>query len=258
MYGERPSEEHLIETNETIGDSDDINDNVRIKGKAQRFMSQIGSLKRFSWSRLSTDNTTVISSDVTYSGGEEETVNYNSIENDGISIPTDLSEESDQENFSFWQFFLISKGPSQLVFLSLLFALALGSTVGVVPEILTQRYAEFYYGFDGICSDYDKYNKPKACLDGSSDAQSADATATFVTNIIIFLTSSLIGSLSDEYGRRSEYDLNYLLIKSSIGTIQLIKLHNCHILFANRFYNFSTTSILFGTLRKLFTLYRCD
>ncbi len=213
MYGEPPSEEHLIETNETIGDSDDINDNtIRIKGTAQHFMSQIGSLKRFSWNRLSTDNTSVISSDVTYSGGEEETVNYNSIENDGIIISTDLSEDSDQENVSFWQIFLVSKGPSQLVFLTLLFALALGSTVGVVPETLTQRYAEFYHGFDGICADYDKYNKPQACLDGSSDAQSADAAATFVKNIIIFFTSSLIGSLSDEYGRRSEYDLNCILI----------------------------------------------
>ena len=62
----------------------------------------------------------------------------NSIENDGIIISTDLSEDSDQENVSFWQIFLVSKGPSQLVFLTLLFALALGSTVGVVPETFTQ------------------------------------------------------------------------------------------------------------------------
>ena len=111
---------------------------------------------------------------------------------------------------SFLHFFIASAGPKQMVFLSMLYALALGSTVGVVPAVMTDQYAKIYHNFNSFgnednfnsCADYAKGDKPQACLDGSSDAQTFAASASFVSNMLTFFTSSLIGSISDDYGRR--------------------------------------------------------
>merc|ERR1711959_123720 len=43
---------------------------------------------------------------------------------------------------------------------------------------------------------------PQECLDGSSDAQNAAAVQQLVSNLFTFFGSSLVGSLSDQYGRR--------------------------------------------------------
>ena len=116
-------------------------------------------------------------------------------------------EGEDEQEVSFLRFFFTSAGPPQIIFLCALWALSFGSTIGAVPAILTQKYAVLHHGFDGICTDYDGDNKPQACLDGSSDAQTAAAAASFTSNAATFFTSSLIGSLSDEHGRRSEYTI---------------------------------------------------
>jgi hypothetical protein len=69
---------------------------------------------------------------------------------------------------------------------------------------MSDRYARLNYGYtdDRDCSDYAMGQKPQECLDGSADAQTAVAFAEMISNGLTFLTSSLVGSLSDEYGRK--------------------------------------------------------
>lgn len=110
----------------------------------------------------------------------------------------------DNNNRSFLGFFLKSSGPPQVILLCMLLALSIGSTVGVVPAVITDRYARLNHGYDNPadCSTYDRNSKPDQCLMGSSDAQNASAAASFVSNGLTFVTSSLMGSISDEKGRR--------------------------------------------------------
>lgn len=107
---------------------------------------------------------------------------------------------------SFVQTFVTSNGPPQIVLLILLLALGFGSTIGVVPAVVTDRYARLHHGYadDNDCSFYDTDEKPAACLAGSADGQNAAALASLVSNGLTFITSSLVGSISDEHGRRGE------------------------------------------------------
>ena len=111
----------------------------------------------------------------------------------------------ERNNDSFIRHFCVSKGPPQIVFLCLLLAMALGSTIGVVPVVVTDRYARLAHGYTDPrdCSYYHNIeNKPTACQQGSNDAQEAAAISNFVSNILTFFTSSLVGSISDEKGRK--------------------------------------------------------
>lgn len=69
---------------------------------------------------------------------------------------------------------------------------------------MTDRYARLNHGYTDArdCADYDVGEKPDECLDGSADAQTAVAIEQMVANGLTFLTSALIGSLSDEHGRK--------------------------------------------------------
>jgi hypothetical protein len=75
-----------------------------------------------------------------------------------------------------------------------------------VPAVMTDRYARLNHGYsdERDCADYAMGEKPQECLDGSADAQYAVAIESLISNGFTFLTSSLIGSLSDEYGRKGE------------------------------------------------------
>ena len=72
---------------------------------------------------------------------------------------------------------------------------------------MTDRFARLKHGYSDTeisCFDFRLgQDKPDACLLGSADAQNAAATSSLVSNIFTFTTSSLIGSLSDEHGRRT-------------------------------------------------------
>lgn len=105
---------------------------------------------------------------------------------------------------SFLMQFASKEGPRSVLFLIIFLAMGLGSTIGVVPAVMTDRYARLNHGYNGTmdCADYEMAMKPEACLNGSADAQNAHAVANLVNNIFTFATSSLMGSLSDEYGRR--------------------------------------------------------
>lgn len=67
---------------------------------------------------------------------------------------------------------------------------------------MTDRYARLYHGYDGKESCGALLSKPQSCLDGSADSQNAVAYQQLVFNVFCFFTSSFVGSLSDEYGRK--------------------------------------------------------
>ena len=134
-----------------------------------------------------------------------------------------LADNTSEENrWSFLYFFSKSPGPPQIVFLCILFALAHGSTVGVVPAIMTDRYAVLRYDFDpdDSCGNYDSSAKPQACLKGSNDAQSSAVSAAFFSSIFVFLTSSLVGSVTDQCGRRNVLNLGQFI--SLLGPLCLV------------------------------------
>lgn len=107
-------------------------------------------------------------------------------------------------NKSFLRTFSQTSGPPQIALLCLIYALALGSTVGVVPNVMTDRYARINHGFsnEDNCSLYNRENKPLECKFGSEDAQNATAIASFISNMLTFLSSAIVGSISDRRGRK--------------------------------------------------------
>jgi MFS family permease len=107
---------------------------------------------------------------------------------------------------SFIVQFANTKGPPQIALLLMLVALGLGCTIGVVPAVMTDRFARLNHGYNGdACASFGMHDKPSECLDGSSDAQNTVALSSLISNVLTFTTSSLIGSLSDEHGRRGEF-----------------------------------------------------
>jgi hypothetical protein len=71
---------------------------------------------------------------------------------------------------------------------------------------MTDRFARLNHGYADAtdCQDYASDEKPEACLLGSADAQNTVAIADLISNVFTFFTSSLVGSLSDEYGRKGK------------------------------------------------------
>jgi hypothetical protein len=111
---------------------------------------------------------------------------------------------------SFIVQFAKTKGPPEITFLMMLVAIGLGSTIGVVPAVMSDRFARMNHGYEDAadCASYGREDdnlKPPACFMGSADAQAAAASSNLISNVLTFLTSSLIGSFSDEHGRRGNY-----------------------------------------------------
>jgi hypothetical protein len=141
--------------------------------------------------------------------------------------PTERSSDSSNttSKTSFLRTFLCTNGPPQIILLCVLFAFGFGCTIGVVPAVMTNRYAVLRHNYTGPdCSSYsttrsstaahhnssddgddDGHNtniKPPACYDASADAQNGVAMEEMISNTFTFLTSSYIGSISDMYGRK--------------------------------------------------------
>mmetsp|Transcript_14737 Transcript_14737/g.23039 ORF Transcript_14737/g.23039 Transcript_14737/m.23039 type:complete len:642 (-) Transcript_14737:88-2013(-) len=132
-------------------------------------------------------------------------------------------------NSSFWIYFVTSNGPPQIIILCCLLALGFGCTVGVVPAVMTDRYARMYHGYNDTVHDcsssfYDHADKPQACLDGSNDAQQTVTMANFISNGFTFCTSSFVGSLSDEYGRKRLFCLGIFVALWSPLALVLVQL----------------------------------
>eukprot|EP00588_Corethron_pennatum_P018575 CAMPEP_0194307466 /NCGR_PEP_ID=MMETSP0171-20130528/4373_1 /TAXON_ID=218684 /ORGANISM="Corethron pennatum, Strain L29A3" /LENGTH=518 /DNA_ID=CAMNT_0039059557 /DNA_START=79 /DNA_END=1635 /DNA_ORIENTATION=+ len=117
--------------------------------------------------------------------------------------PSSSPPPSSVSSPSFLAFFLRSSGPPQVFFLTILYALAAGCTVGVVPPTMTTQYARINHGLD-LLSDctVGGNESSQECRDGNDDALTATAVASFASNMILFCTGSLVGSISDEVGRR--------------------------------------------------------
>jgi hypothetical protein len=115
-----------------------------------------------------------------------------------------LERRSIYRRKSFLMEFVDKKGPPQILILCVLLALGFGSTVGVVPAVMSDRYARLNHGYDDPteCAKWSIEDKPHECLLGSADAQNAAAYESLVSNMFTFITSSMIGSISDEIGRK--------------------------------------------------------
>lgn len=111
---------------------------------------------------------------------------------------------------SFLMEFVEKEGPPQILILVLLLALGFGSTIGVVPAVMTDRYARLNHGYTDPtdCADWSVDEKPFECLAGSADAQNGAAYENLISNVLTFITSSMVGSMSDEYGRRGTFFLS--------------------------------------------------
>ena len=73
-----------------------------------------------------------------------------------------------------------------------------------IPSVMTDRYAHLEYDLwqNVTCRSFETSEKPPACFAASADAQQAVANRHLLANAFTFFTSSLVGSLSDEYGRK--------------------------------------------------------
>lgn len=114
-------------------------------------------------------------------------------------------QQEEQSSFLFQ--FIKMKGPPQIAFILILISIGFGSTTGIVPSIMSDRFARLNHGYDdrtrSSCGSYTSISdKPKACFEGTADAESAVALSNLISNGFTFLFSSLLGSLSDEYGRK--------------------------------------------------------
>ena len=112
-----------------------------------------------------------------------------------------------QEYKAFLRVFLRSNGGPQLVLLIFILSAALGAIVGVVPDVMGDRYARLRYGWDGPeCSTFDAAHKPPACISGSDESQSSAARAEFVKNLLTLFLNTAIASWSDTEGRKGAWD----------------------------------------------------
>jgi DHA1 family tetracycline resistance protein-like MFS transporter len=155
------------------------------------------------------------------------------------ALPTpadeDTREEEEEPKNSFvtgLRRFLLDSIRSKAVFpaffISVLLSFSIGLTVGIVPEVLTDRYARLYHGYDagadnhanatysetgeggdyrGLqplqhCWEYDTDSMPEACVLGADDAQTGSAYGMLVQNLLTLFFNAVVGSYSDEKGRR--------------------------------------------------------
>ena len=154
---------------------------------------------------------------------------------------------------SFLRTFLCTNGPPQIILLCILFAFGFGCTIGVVPAVMTNRYAILLHNYTGPdCSSYsssgsssnttiasssstrssssnnsedDPHIKPPACYDASADAQNGVAMEEMISNTFTFLTSSYIGSISDMYGRKPIMILGLFMNSLSPLFLVLLQVH---------------------------------
>lgn len=138
---------------------------------------------------------------------------YSSLERDDKTASSGYQSQNFSNDHAFIWNFCSSSGPPQVVLVTFLTTLSYGAIVALLPEVSTQRFAVLTYGYEGAdCNTFEQHQqKPDACLLGSADAQDAHAFSEFVANILIVLTGSLIGSITDTHGRKTLFVLGTLL-----------------------------------------------
>jgi len=123
-----------------------------------------------------------------------------------------VEENSGHDFVRFFKVVFTARGALQILVLSALLSFSVGCTLGVVPDVMADRYARLHYGYDGPdCSSFDRADKPDECQSGADEAQSAVAWSTFTQNILTLLSNTTVGSVSDARGRRSIMVLSMFL-----------------------------------------------
>lgn len=102
--------------------------------------------------------------------------------------------------------FYASTGGWLLIVLGFLISLGIGSLIGVVPRVATQRFAEINYGLEKgiLCSSFSSDDLPLACVKAAAYAQSAASYSALARNLMGLFLNSFAGSYSDTHGRRGE------------------------------------------------------
>lgn len=117
----------------------------------------------------------------------------------------------DDDDPGLWHFvsaFVSSRAGLPALTISVLLSFGSVVTVGMVPEVLSDRYARLYHGYgddEMACSDYNadrNLTPPQACLDGADDAQAGSAWGSVASNLLTLLFGPTIGRYSDVSGRR--------------------------------------------------------
>jgi DHA1 family tetracycline resistance protein-like MFS transporter len=124
----------------------------------------------------------------------------------------------------FFKVFFAAKGAPQILLLGFLLSFGFGSIIGVVPAVLSDRFARIHHGYDGPnCSDFDRSQKPDACQQGADDAQAAVVLTTFIQNMLTLVCNTTVGSVSDARGRRHIMILSMLLYTFSPAVLVLMQ-----------------------------------
>lgn len=119
-------------------------------------------------------------------------------------------------------------GAISVVLISVSLSFAMGCTVGIVPEVLSDRYARLHHGYHGDlpCSSFDDYaSMPLACRHGADDAQDASAWTGMLQNLWTLFFNPVIGKLSDLHGRRRIFTL--CTLSYSLGPMVLVWMQLC-------------------------------
>lgn len=133
------------------------------------------------------------------------------------AVPNDRSPRrpSAEVHETFLDEFKRARGARIIILLGFLTALGLGALLGVVPKVVTQRFAEEVYGLEeGLDCDVYEDDKPMACVEGADYAQAAASYTVLVSNLLALFTNTLVGSYSDIHGRRG---IQILALLSYVG-----------------------------------------
>jgi len=145
-----------------------------------------------------------------------------------------MDEVESEGNDSRWteikKFFISfynSKGAISTVIVTLSMSFSLGCTVAIVPEVLSDRYARLYHGYDWTqpCSSFHGDLMPTGCQQGSDDAQDASAWSSLLQYLLTLFLNPIVGKMSDIYGRRRAFVLcmfTYTLAPMLLVAMQLL------------------------------------
>jgi MFS transporter, DHA1 family, tetracycline resistance protein len=103
----------------------------------------------------------------------------------------------------FFQTFYRTRGAMPAFIVSIFLSFGVASTIGIIPEVLSDRYSRLYYHYDGApCFEFDRIHKPHACQSGSDEAQAASAWGSLLLSLLTLVFNPVVGSMSDVRGRR--------------------------------------------------------
>ena len=103
----------------------------------------------------------------------------------------------------FFQAFYRTKGAMPAFVVSVLLSFGVASTIGIVPEVLSDRYSRLYHHYAGApCFEFDRIDKPHACQSGSDQAQASSAWGSLLLSLLTLVFNPVVGSMSDVRGRR--------------------------------------------------------